>query len=97
MTGYLELTKGEASFALRGPFAITRAICKNIYQHLIVSPSFLPAIFDRKSQIANCSSRDRMDLPAGRVDEKVLSWLRAIRENCVQCQHQQAAGKRRGQ
>jgi hypothetical protein len=26
MTGYLVLTKGEASFALKGPLAMTRAV-----------------------------------------------------------------------
>lgn len=50
MTGYLELTKGEASFALKGPFVIIRAIFENIYQHLIACLSFLPVMFDRKSR-----------------------------------------------
>ncbi|PKK41565.1 hypothetical protein CI102_13392 [Trichoderma harzianum] len=38
-----------------------------------------------------------MDLPAGRVDEKFLSWLLANRENYSQCQYQLAARKKRGQ
>lgn len=97
MTGYLELTKGEASFALKGPFVIMRAIFKNIYQHLIACLSFPLVIFDRNREIANCSSRNGMDLPAGRVDEKFLSWLLANRENYGQCQYQLAARKKRGQ
>lgn len=33
-----------------------------------------------RSQIAHRGSRDCLDLPAGRVEEKVLSWVRASRE-----------------
>lgn len=55
MTGYLELTKGEASFALRGPFAITRAGFEDIYQHMR-SLYFLPSSFDPEFPIVNRES-----------------------------------------